>query len=191
MFISRIRQAGFTLIELIVFIVIVSVGVIGLVSSMNFGIMHSADPLQAKQFAAIAESVLSEVMRQPFTWCDPDDPADIDNGRIATKFSDCSSPQSSATVGASRDGSTGVYFNNVIDYHGWAMDDVSDPNGFRAMQGYRAQVSVVPDGGAFALSADDVLRVTVTVCRVQGGTSCAGRESFELSGYRFRYAPRI
>ena len=68
-------QRGITLIEQIMFIVIVSVGVIGLVSVMNPAIRASADPLLTKQLVAITESLLNEVLHQPFTWCDPDDPA--------------------------------------------------------------------------------------------------------------------
>ena len=75
MFIRSTVQRGISLIEQIVFIIIISVGVIGLVSVMNPAIRASAAPILTKQLVAIAESLLNEVMHQPFTWCDPDDAA--------------------------------------------------------------------------------------------------------------------
>jgi MSHA pilin protein MshD len=62
MFDKRRKHTGFTLIELIVFIVIVSVGLAGVLTSLNYSVMHSADPLQPKQALAIAESLLEEVL---------------------------------------------------------------------------------------------------------------------------------
>jgi MSHA pilin protein MshD len=56
------RPRGFTLIELIVFIVIVSVGLAGVMASLNVSVMHSADPLQPKQALAIAESTLESML---------------------------------------------------------------------------------------------------------------------------------
>ncbi len=70
MFISTDRQRGVTLIELIVFIVIVSVGVAGVLSSLNVSVRGSADPLLAKQALAIAEGLLEEIMAKNYT--DPD-----------------------------------------------------------------------------------------------------------------------
>jgi len=52
------------------------------------------------------------------------------------------------------------------------------------MAGYAASVAVAPAGTALGLADDSAaLSVTVTVTR--------GSETFSLTGYRFRYAPRI
>lgn len=184
------RQRGATLIELIIFIIIVSVGVVGLVSVMNPMIMHSADPMRTKQMAAIAESLLNEVLHQPFTWCDPDDA----NASTALSYAGCASaPQNTLgpTSGESRNGTSGAFFDNVRDYGGFAMDDIADPSGSNAVSGYRAEVSEAEVGASFGEVADAAVSVTVTVCRTASGAVCAGRESFSLTGYRFRYAPRI
>ena len=68
------RQKGITLIELIVFMVIVGVAMTGIISSINFNVRHSADPVVKKQALAIAEALLEEIELMPFTICDPDDP---------------------------------------------------------------------------------------------------------------------
>jgi MSHA pilin protein MshD len=61
------RQSGITLIELIIFMVIMGIAMAGIVSSINFSVMHSADPVVKKQALAIAESMLEEVTLQNFS----------------------------------------------------------------------------------------------------------------------------
>ncbi|MDD2932371.1 MAG: pilus assembly protein MshD [Methylotenera sp.] len=63
-------QVGFTLIELVIFIVIVSVAVVGILSVMNTVVKSSADPMVRKQAAALADSILEEILLKPY--CDPD-----------------------------------------------------------------------------------------------------------------------
>lgn len=188
---NMIAQRGVTLVEQIVFIVIVSVGVVGLISVMNPMIRNSGDPMVTKQFVAIAESLLNEVLHQPFTWCDPDDA----NAATAQSYAGCASnaqnTMGATPAGETRDGSSGSFFDNVRDYAGFAMDDVADPAGGSVINGYRAEVAMAEAGGTFGLASDAALLITVTVCRTSApSTACAGRESFALTGYRFRYAPR-
>ncbi len=61
------KLSGATLVELVVFIVIVSVAVVGILQVMNFVTGHSADALVQKQAQAIAESMLEEIELQHFT----------------------------------------------------------------------------------------------------------------------------
>lgn len=191
MSISPLRQRGITLIEQIMFIVIVSVGVIGLVSVMNPAIRSSADPMITKQFVAIAESLLNEIEHQPFTWCDLEDA----NALTAQSYAGCASnPQNSSGATPNtetRNGSTGQFFDNVRDYGGFATESIADPNGTSLISGYRAEVAIVEAGASFTLASDVAVAITVTVCRAVTPTAaCAGRDSFALTGYRFRYAPR-
>jgi MSHA pilin protein MshD len=64
------RQSGITLIELIMFIVIVSVGVAGILSVLNVTVQHSSDPLVQKQAQALAEGLLEEIQTGYFAYCD-------------------------------------------------------------------------------------------------------------------------
>ncbi len=61
------RQRGLTLIELIIFIVIITVGVAGILSVMNITTRASADPMVRKQSMAFAEAVLEEVLSKDAT----------------------------------------------------------------------------------------------------------------------------
>src|SRR5579885_2773651 len=81
----RRSSAGVTLIELVVFIVIVGVAMAGLFAAYNTITAGSADPQVRKQVLAIAESLMDEVQLMPFTFCDPNDPA----AATATSTGDC------------------------------------------------------------------------------------------------------
>lgn len=63
---SPARLRGFSLIEVIVFIMIVSIALAGVLSVMNLTTQHSADPLVRKQAIAVAESMLEEVSLHDF-----------------------------------------------------------------------------------------------------------------------------
>ncbi len=64
------RQRGLTLVELIMFIVIVGAGVVGILAVMNQVVRSSADPMIAKQAVAFADAVLEEVLAKAYA--DPD-----------------------------------------------------------------------------------------------------------------------
>lgn len=185
--ICRSGQHGVTLIELIVFIVIVSVGVVGLLSVMNSTIMHSADPMLRKQALAIAESVLLEIEQRPLTWCDPDDA----NMLTAVSAATCATTAeaSGPETGESRYSSTSP-FDNVNDYAGFAMPDANcagicalgDATPIPALDAYALAVAVVPAGTELGLADNTAaLKITVTVS--------GHDETIELVGYRSRYAP--
>lgn len=56
-----LRQQGISLVELIMFIAIVSVGLAGLALALNQATSHSADTLVRKQAMAVAASLLEEI----------------------------------------------------------------------------------------------------------------------------------
>ena len=61
---------GFTLLELIISMVVVSIALGGVLMVMNTTILHSADPMIHHQAVAIAESYLEEVLLHAYS--DPD-----------------------------------------------------------------------------------------------------------------------
>lgn len=70
MSVSAARLAGFTLIELIMFIVIVGAGLAGVLTSLDVAVRSSGDALAPKQALAIAEGVLEEITLKAYS--DPD-----------------------------------------------------------------------------------------------------------------------
>ncbi len=96
---NKPRARGFTLIELIFFIVVVSVGLAGILRVMDVGVKSSADPLVRKQALALAESILQEILQKAYSDPDPAvssgestretfDDVDDYNGRSNAAFTD-------------------------------------------------------------------------------------------------------
>ena len=87
---SRRTARGISLIEQIMFIVIVGAAVAGIIGVINVTTRGSVDPMIHKQALAIAEAMMEEVRLQPFTYCDPDDPtaatADAAGGGASIAF---------------------------------------------------------------------------------------------------------
>lgn len=184
-------QRGVTLIELIVFIVVISVGVVGLLSVTGNLVTHSADPMARKQALAIASSLLLEIEQQAFTYCDPQDAMVLTaaNGAACTNDQNKGgaafpSPGAPAPTPAGETrGSTTNPYDNVADYAGYqATGDVITGNASLADYSASVTISRVGGSGAFAaLPADAVLAILVRV---------VGRnEDVSLTGYRARYAP--
>jgi MSHA pilin protein MshD len=205
-FVSRKGQRGISLIELILFIVIVSVGLAGILSVMTVTSKSSANPILLKQATAIAESLLEEIELQPFTFCAPEDNnAATATGAVAPPATiGCADPQNSedqlpigaeATVHAKTrygDGSGAKRFNNVSHYNVFPgfPSGVADINNTPVGLGtYNASVSINrASGGTIfagpAIPDADVLKIDV---RVTQGTAV----DVTLTGYRFRYAPNV
>lgn len=202
------RQRGTSLIELIMFIVIVSVALAGILLVMNVTTRGSADPLIHKQSVAIAESLLEEVELMSFTYCDPNDL----NAASAVSASDCSVAGMDQNKGGAAlttpvpatetRYSTTDPFDNVADYGGCQMNtgvvngcDSTGAGGIKditypatpaiaALNGYKATVDIVRAGLALGLPVDDAaLRITVTVTGPDG-------MPVVIDGIRTRYAPR-
>jgi MSHA pilin protein MshD len=191
------RQRGVSLVELIMFIVIVSVAVIGIVNVMNLTASMSADPVKHKQALAIAETLLEEVQMAHFTFCDGLD-GQGENALSAVVGADgvgCSAGLLEA-VGQEA-GGVGRPFDNVNDYvsaFGAATAAfqngtfLADANGSALPAGFTATVTLTPTdtlGGIVSGSASaamEVLRITVIVSY--------DNKSLTLDGYRTRYAPR-
>mgnify|MGYP000892646457 CR=1 FL=1 len=198
---DRRRQRGLTIIELIVFIVVVSVGIAGIMSVFNLTVRHSADPLVRKQAIAIAEALMEEVALQPFTYCDPSDDhlTTATSAAVGAGLGQCATLAESIGPEAGETRYTDPRFNSVNDYAGFdtnvtigvpdGLTGIHDLTGAQvtALAGYRAQVTVSNAGLAFnavngtAYADGEVLRIDITVSR--------GGDAVTLSSYRFRYAP--
>jgi MSHA pilin protein MshD len=184
-----------TLIELVVFIIIISVGVVGLVSVTGSLTRNSADPMIRKQAIAIAESLLLEIEQRPFTFCVPGDRNVAATSSVldatATDPAKCWDAVESMgpETGESRYSSSAP-FNNVNDYQGFSMPDATctgicplgSATKIDALDGYVAAASIALAGTTLGLADNTAgLKITVTV---------TGRgENVSLVGYRTRYAP--
>lgn len=156
---NRPQQHGFTLIELVIFIVIVGIGVAGILSVFTTSIKNSADPMVRKQALAIAESLLEEVVAKEFK--DPDGGA---------------SGVSSCTLGA---GSNRTVWKDVCQYNGYSSTGIKDAQGnsVASLSGYNVTSVAVTSP---TLSGVTFKQVDVTVTDTQNNT-------IKLTGYRGDY----
>lgn len=128
-------QRGVTLVELIISIVIISVGLAGIIVVINRNVLSSADPMVQHQAVAIAEAYLEEILAKEFN--DPD----------------------GTNVGETR-----ATFDNVADYNGLPDNVVRDQSG-NAIAGlgqYTVTAQVV-NQDLSGTGAANALLVTVTV----------------------------
>jgi MSHA pilin protein MshD len=150
------RQRGLSLIELVVFIVVVAIGLTGILSVLILTSEKSADPIVRKQGIAVAEAMLEEVLLKDFAnpvclpSCIANTPADRPN------------------------------YTAVDHYNGWNQTGVAslaDPlTTISGLGNYTVTVAVAGTTDLTGIGSANAKKITVTV------TSAGG--TFILDGYR-------
>lgn len=178
------RQAlrGLSLIELIVFMIVLSTALAGVLQIFVQATASSADPAIRRQALAIAQSLLEEVQLMPFTFCDSDDA----NVETASSAAGCASAADAIGPEAGEGRFATPQFDHVNDYHGYTMTagivDITNAP-VAGLSAYSASVGVAAAAlSTITAASGDALRITVTVTG-PGGVSLA------LDGYRSRHAP--
>ncbi len=134
-FLNQHQQAGATLIELILSMVIISIALIGIFSVINLTVSHSADPVVQHQAIAIAEAYLEEIQSKSYS--DPD-------GATACE--------------------TRANFDDVDDYNAGCLQTtvVQDQNGYAVSSLSSYNVSIVV-ALPVPISGINAKKITVTV----------------------------
>jgi len=194
---NKRQQMGMSLIEVVVFIIVLGIGFAGMLVLYNQVTRSSVDPMVRKQALAIASSLLEEIELHAFTFCDPDD-SKVYTATAATA-TECTSAAYIENLGADTLPSSTAEtryadprFDNVNDYNGFTMGAGTgnpmlaiDSTPIVGLDDYRIDVAIVNAGGELLTVAlpEDALRITVTVQHLPTGLSVS------LQGYRLRYAP--
>ncbi|HRK56023.1 MAG TPA: type II secretion system protein [Burkholderiaceae bacterium] len=160
------RAAGATLIEVVLFIVIISIAVASILGLMSLVAGRSADPVILRQSIAVAESMLQEILAQPFSTLD------LDGGANGI------GPE----AGETRESAT-TPFDHVDDYHGFSLTGITTPDGaaISGLELYSLSVTV-EENALTDIAAGDGLLVTVTATGPDG-------LPVSISGYRARVEP--
>jgi MSHA pilin protein MshD len=139
----RRGAGGFSLPELIIFIVIFTFALAGILLVINTTVAQSAEPMVRKQSMAVAESMMEEVLLMPFA--------------------------AGGWTGGATQGDR-AHFDDVRDFNGYdsinAVYRVEDPAGTptTGLNGFRVRVDVA----VTTLSGAPALRVTVQVTDPRG-----------------------
>jgi MSHA pilin protein MshD len=181
------RQAGLTMVELVMFIIIISVAVADLMVTLGNLSARGTDPFIRKQAMLRAESLLEEVSLAHFTFCHPTDA----NAETANSTGECLSLPEAAGHPA---GETRPYLNinDYVSAYGVAAPYTTDVTGAPMLpSNLSAQVTVKPvvafgPGGALQIGAGgEVLHILVDVAYGDKGPNA----HVKLERYRTRYAP--
>lgn len=150
---------GFTLIELIIFIVVVGAGLAGILSVTTTSIKASADPLVRKQALAIAESLLEEILLKEFK--DPNTGGTNGTGGICT-----------AGAGTNRS-----LWTNVCEYNNYSSTGITDVQGgaIASLNAYK----ILP-----AVTVADISIGSVTLKKVVVQVTDTQNNVIGLTGYR-------
>jgi MSHA pilin protein MshD len=205
---NKRRQRGLTIVELIIFIIIIGVAAAGVMQVLSLAARNSADPARRKQAMLIAEAYMEEVQQAQMTACDP---ADV-NAITARQASDCASiPEDFGP-----ENNNVRPYDNVNDYvkqhyvlgtpvrafapNGIDLDVAGNPIGANGVGGALGNTSLTGITTTLTLNAAtlgpagqvapgtgnalDGLRITITVTYGTGPN-----DVITLDGYRLRYAP--
>ncbi|WEF34784.1 type II secretion system protein [Pseudoduganella chitinolytica] len=167
------HQHGLTMIELVIFIVIISVAVVGVLGVISLTTGRSADPVRQKQALAIAEGLMNEIRSAGTALCDITDTASYGVPDAA-----CNVPDNPG-----RETATARPYDNVNDYivqWGQPVAYAADTAGNAFPAGYTATVTVTQPAAFAAVPATSTYLVTVTV-------SYGGPTNIVLETVRTRY----
>lgn len=155
-------SSGFTLIEMVIAIVIISVGLAGVLLAFNVAVQSSADPLVHKQMLSVAEEMMEEILLKPF-------PASIPP---STNF-----PTSCGGASARR-----ADFDDVADYDRYETTGICDIDGqaVAGLASYSVQVTIDAAATLGALGGGSVIKVMVVVTH--------GTDTITLVGWRTKWA---
>jgi MSHA pilin protein MshD len=182
------RQTGLTLVELIMFMVIVGIAVASVIQVLALSARSSPDPMRRKQALAIAEGLMEEVRLARFTFCDVSDA----NVEQAQSTNECTTPE---RLGPENLTDTRP-FDNVNDYvktDGASVQYGTDAAGNAFPPGYTAIVSIAPDsplGPAAAQITSTAQPATMNVLRITVTVTYSNADPVVLESYRTRHSPR-
>jgi MSHA pilin protein MshD len=130
------KQAGMTLIEVVISIVVVAIAVSAVLGVLASNAQHSADAMVLSQAVSIAEAYMEEISLKPF-----DDPDAVDGEGARVDFDD------------------------VDDYNGLVDNGAADQfgNPIAALAAYTVSVAVATSAALPNVAAGDAVRVDVRV----------------------------
>jgi MSHA pilin protein MshD len=173
------QEKGFTLLELLIFVIITGIAVAAIAGLFAKNVGSSADPYLRQKALAVAKGYMDEILRQRWNHNTP-----FGGGCVLTGSGQCVAinPANPAAAPIGNDGQIRPDFDDVDDYHG-LNESPTDSSG-TAMAGYAGftvQVQVIQPGANWNnVDARDVRVITVTAVTPTN-------ESISIRGYRLNF----
>ena len=174
---KRAQQAGFTLIETIIVIVLVGAMMAGMTSLFMNNVGNSHRPFLRQRALAVANAFMDEIQHKRWNEATP-----VGGGCVQTVSNPCLAGLPAAGIGPDA-GETRATYDDIDDYNGLSQSPPQDSSGTNmpGYSGYTAVVTVAQPGAAWnGVPAADVRLITVTV------TSTSG-EAISVSAYRVNF----
>lgn len=131
---ASVTAAGFSLVEMVVTILIISIAMVGISSSLAFGLRHQSDGIWRTKAVALAEAYFEEISARRYDENTP-------NGGVPA----CSPTTTSCSTSANfNDGEARGDFDDVDDYNGISDMPPQDATGAprSGYNNYRVSVDV-------------------------------------------------
>jgi len=162
---TNTREAGFTLIELVVGIVVFTISLSIILTLIVPQAEQTAEPLRQVKAAKLGQSLMNEVLSRSYD----------ENSDRSPPFKTCTEKGNCTTSLGAEEGSREA-FDDVDDYHGI---NISDAGGIYAGYGYT--IAVEYDSSVDALgSANTYKRIDIVVI-------APNNQSYAFSAYRGSY----
>lgn len=193
------KRNGFTLIETLIFIIVVGIGVAGIAQLFVTNVQESATPLVRERSSALSKALMDEIMAK--RW---DENTPLGGGCVETGSNSCTNycsalsdaqcnhskcsltapgncePAADAATPLGPEETDRSEWDDLDDYHGYspATPQDLDGNDLTQYNGYSVSVTVQPPPAAWnGVPAADVRRIEVDI------TSPSG-ETYTLISYR-------
>jgi MSHA pilin protein MshD len=141
---SASRSSGFTLVELMFFLVVVAIGLGGLLKVFNDAVLHSVDPVLRVKAVEKSQALLDEIISRKF-----------DENTPTGGYPPCNSAGAPSCAGISVDSG----YDDVGDYNGYT--DASDT-------GLTSSVTVINAGAEIGVTNTNARRITVSTVMGDG-----------------------
>lgn len=172
---ARQQQAGFTLIETIIVIVLVGAMMAGMTSLFMTNVGNSHRPFLRQRALAVANAFMDEIQHKRWNEATP-----IGGGCVNTG---ASCPTGPAATAIGTDGDTRATYDDIDDYNGLNQTPPQNSAGANmpGYDGFTVNVSVVQPGGSWnGIPAADVRLITVSV-------TSNSNETIAISSYRVNF----
>lgn len=155
---------GFTLIEVIIHVIVVSIAISGTLLFFQHVAAKSAEVLEQKKITEAAAMLLEEIMQMSYTTNAP-------------------------SAGRSRSNPVNPY-QEVFDYSNFGPANVTDLSGtpLPGLSGYKFSSQVTNPASAFSYAGAAIPATSIAIIKVTV-TDPTGQKNWSMSAYRFMHSP--